>query len=57
LQVTFPRLAKVAILTTNADAENNVEYSRKCQAEYCTATFAKRVLAVVFLSNFKLTKK
>lgn len=26
----------------------DVEYSNKCQAEYCTATFAKRVLAEVF---------
>jgi len=33
----------------------NIEYSSKCQAEYCTATFAKRVLVAVFLRiiNFK----
>ncbi len=26
----------------------NVEYSSKCRAEYCTATFAKRVLYAAF---------
>ena len=37
----------------------NVEYSSNCRAEYCTATFAKRVLAVVFcliLNNSKMKK-
>jgi hypothetical protein len=43
------------IYTQMSMRRTNVEYSSKYQAEYCTATFAKRVLAAVFFrtNNFK----
>ena len=49
LAANVPTLGEGGALTTNADAENDVEYISKCQAEYYTATFAKRVLYAAFL--------
>ncbi|MFN5492636.1 MAG: hypothetical protein ACK5AQ_00060 [Bacteroidota bacterium] len=42
---TFSGLAKVAIFTTNVDAENQTLINHKCVYGALTATFAKPVLA------------
>ena len=53
LRTTVSGLAKVAIFTTNVDAENQFWLTTNVSAEYWTATFAKPVLAVrcSFLSS------
>lgn len=43
-RTTFWRLVKVAIFTTNVNAENQTLINHKTVAEHCTATFAKRLL-------------
>ena len=50
LNLTVSGLAKVAIITTNFDAENQTLINHKCVCGALTATFAKPVLYAAFLS-------